>query len=92
MARGDNEPPRSRFAGTAQARSKAGLTWWQVQDSNLCRRKPTDLQKVAPETVPAKVPVYQADYIQYLELAEEWASDPRWQQAPDVAEFALFDQ
>jgi hypothetical protein len=42
--------------------------------------------------VPAKGPVYQADYIRYLELAEEWASDPTWQQAPDVAEFALFDQ
>ena len=32
-------PAAYRASGeTNQAPSKGGLTWWQVQDSNLCRR------------------------------------------------------
>ncbi|GAB3227063.1 nucleoside triphosphate pyrophosphohydrolase [Mycolicibacterium hippocampi] len=48
------------------------------------------LQNLAPGTVPARGLVREADYIRYLNLAEEWASDPAWQQAPDVVEFGLF--
>ena len=56
----------------------------------LDKRVRASLQKVAPGTVPAKGWVRQTDYLRYLDLAEEWASDPTWQQAPDVVEFGLF--
>jgi hypothetical protein len=49
------------------------------------------LDNIAPGTVPAKGFVYQADYLRYLNLAETWASNPSWAQAPDVVEYALFD-
>jgi predicted house-cleaning noncanonical NTP pyrophosphatase (MazG superfamily) len=49
------------------------------------------LQTVAPGTVPAKGTVSTADYLRYLNLAEEWAAEPTWRQAPDVVEYALFD-
>jgi hypothetical protein len=49
------------------------------------------LDQIAPGTVPPKGVVYQADYLRYLDLAETWASNPSWAQAPDVVEFALFD-
>jgi hypothetical protein len=57
----------------------------------LDERVRASLNTVAPETVPAKGWVRQADYIRYLELAEKWASSPTWLQAPDVVEYALFD-
>jgi hypothetical protein len=49
------------------------------------------LDKIAPGTVPPKGLVYHADYLGYLDLADTWASNPSWAQAPDVVEFALFD-
>ena len=30
------------------------------------------------------------DYLDYLDLAKAWASDPTWNQSPEVVEFALF--
>ena len=46
---------------------------------------------LASGTVPQKGLVRQADYLRYLNLAEQWASDPSWAQAPEVVEFGLFD-
>lgn len=48
--------------------------------------------EVAPGTVPPKGIVRQADYMRYLELAEDWAAEPDWNQQPDVVEYALFAQ
>jgi hypothetical protein len=48
------------------------------------------LQKIAPGTVPAKGRVRKADYLRYLDLADEWACDPTWQQTPEVVEYGLF--
>ncbi|MFW3122964.1 hypothetical protein MMAG44476_34811 [Mycolicibacterium mageritense DSM 44476 = CIP 104973] len=48
------------------------------------------LAVTAPGTVPATGLVRKADYLRYLELAEQWADDPLWQQEPDVVEYALF--
>lgn len=45
---------------------------------------------IAPGTVPPTGLVRQADYVRYLELAEEWAADPTWRQEPDVVEYGLF--
>lgn len=50
----------------------------------LDERVRASLGKVAPETVPAKGWVRQADYVRYLDLAEEWAMDPLWRQTPEV--------
>ena len=58
----------------------------------LDERVRATLQKVAPATVPATGLVLKADYLRYLDLAEQWASEPTWLQEPDVVEFALFDQ
>jgi len=58
----------------------------------LDKRVRTSLQTVAPGTVPAKGKVLKADYLRYLELAEQWAADRTWRQQPDVVEYALFDQ
>ncbi|PRC43214.1 hypothetical protein C6A85_000000106485, partial [Mycobacterium sp. ITM-2017-0098] len=44
----------------------------------------------APGTVPTRGWVPEADYLRYLDLAEEWAADPLWQQSPDTVEYALF--
>ena len=56
----------------------------------LDKRVRSSLQKTAPGTVPAKGRVRQADYLRYLKLADEWASDPAWQQTPEVVEYGLF--
>jgi predicted house-cleaning noncanonical NTP pyrophosphatase (MazG superfamily) len=48
------------------------------------------LQEVKPGTVPAKGLVRKADYLRYLQLAEDWAADPAWKQQPDVVEYGLF--
>ncbi len=48
------------------------------------------LQEVRPGTVPATGMVREADYIRYLQLAEDWAADPAWRQQPDVVEYGLF--
>ena len=45
---------------------------------------------VAPGTVPPMGLVRQADYVRYLECAEQWAADPTWRQEPDVVEYGLF--
>ena len=58
----------------------------------LDKRVRASLHELAPGTVPAKGLVRQADYLRYLDLAEEWASDPTWRQQPDVVEYALFAQ
>jgi len=58
----------------------------------LDQRVRKSLQTLAPGTVPAKGTVWKADYLRYLELAEEWAAEPSWAQQPDVVEYALFDQ
>jgi hypothetical protein len=41
--------------------------------------------------VPPEGVVRETDYLRHLELAETWASDPIWNQQPDVVEYALFD-
>ena len=49
------------------------------------------LQDLAPDTVPGeRRTVHQADYVRYLQLAEELSSNPAWDQEPDGVEFALF--
>ncbi|MDA2895504.1 nucleoside triphosphate pyrophosphohydrolase [Mycolicibacterium sp. BiH015] len=58
----------------------------------LDARVRASLQNFAPGTVPARGLVRQADYLRYLDLAEQWASDPGWKQAPDVVEYGLFAQ
>jgi predicted house-cleaning noncanonical NTP pyrophosphatase (MazG superfamily) len=56
----------------------------------LDERVRASLQKVAPGAVPAKGWVREADYLRFLDLAELWASEPTWEQAPDVVEYGLF--
>jgi predicted house-cleaning noncanonical NTP pyrophosphatase (MazG superfamily) len=58
----------------------------------LDQRVRNSLQTLAPGTVPRKGKVWTADYLRYLNLAEEWAAEPTWAQEPDVVEYALFDQ
>jgi predicted house-cleaning noncanonical NTP pyrophosphatase (MazG superfamily) len=58
----------------------------------LDKRVREALQTAAPGTVPAKGKVLKADYLRYLDLAEEWAAEPTWAQEPDAVEYALFDQ
>jgi hypothetical protein len=36
--------------------------------------------------------VFSHHYLAYLELAAQWATDPRWNQSPDVVEYALFQE
>jgi hypothetical protein len=48
------------------------------------------LQKVKAGTVPATGLVREADYLRYLQLAEDWAADPAWRQQPHVVEYGLF--
>ena len=57
----------------------------------LDERVRASLQEVAPGTVPANGTVRNADYLRYLELAEQWAADPVWRQQPDVVEYGLFN-
>ncbi|ODQ94441.1 nucleoside triphosphate pyrophosphohydrolase [Mycolicibacterium holsaticum] len=56
----------------------------------LDERVRSAIQNVSPGIVPARGWVREADYIRYLDLAEEWAVDPLWQQNPDTVEYALF--
>lgn len=48
------------------------------------------LNTFAPNTVPATGTVRQAHYLAYLDLAASWAQDQRWNESPEVVEFALF--
>ncbi len=49
------------------------------------------LVRLAPGTLPpGPRQVRQAHYQAYLELAETWAGDPRWNESPEVVEFALY--
>lgn len=50
------------------------------------------LQTLALGTVRDKGTVRKADYLRYLEPAEEWAAEPSWAQQPAGMEYALFDQ
>ncbi len=58
----------------------------------LDQRVRNSLQTLAPGTVPRKGKVWTADYLRYLNLAEDWAAEPTWAQEPDVVEYALFNQ
>lgn len=53
-------------------------------------RKALNEPDIAPGVVPLTGLVRRTDYINYLELVEEWASDPTWQQTPEVVEYGLF--
>ncbi|MCP2621575.1 hypothetical protein NLB33_01750 [Mycolicibacterium smegmatis] len=69
----------------------AGYTCHQKQRPLvLDERVRAALAIIAPGTVPARGWVRRDDYLRYLDLAESWATNPAWNQAPDVVEYALF--
>jgi hypothetical protein len=52
-------------------------------------RKALNEPDIAPGTVPLTGLVRREDYLRFLDLAEQWASDPTWQQTPEVVEYGL---
>jgi hypothetical protein len=60
--------------------------WPLILDSRVRR----SLVRLSPGVVPATGLVQQQHYVAYLEQAAAWAADPRWNESPEVVEYALF--
>lgn len=72
------------FAGYTTAHRPRPL----ILDENV--RWSLSLPQIAPGLVPQRAVVREPHYLNYLERAEIWSSDPSWDQEPHVVEYGLF--